>query len=191
MWTFLVQAMKEGSQWLWRLLDPLLAVVALLAVLVGVVVGGVLLDQAVWLIIGVAVALVFVVFAQGAYRVWRGTDEKLTEARKKLAEAVEAKEGHNLKPLLNAGFNLQGLLDASEERVRPPFKDDPVYHWAQETWKALQHVNPAAAKVFFGDKTPYLGRFFATAFSLEADEMGHRAYLDSRVAILEKVVAES
>jgi hypothetical protein len=191
MGTFLVRAMSEGTPWLWRLLTHVLTLVTLLAVAAGVIVVGVLLHQAAWLVAAAAVVLVFVVFAQGAYRVWRGTQDELTEARKEVAEVVEAKEGRDLKPLLNAGLKFQGLLDASEETVRPFYKEDPVYHWAWETWKALQHENPAAAKIFFGDKTPYLDRFFATAFGIEVDGSGRRIYLDSRLAILEQVVAES
>jgi hypothetical protein len=187
---FLVRAMGEGVQWLWRLLTHALTLVTLLAVLAGVIVAGVVLHQAAWLVAGTVAVVVFVVFAQGAYRVWCGTRDELTEVNKELAETLEADKSFALKRLLNAGMKLQGLLDASAE-VSPRlslYKGDPVYEWAKETWEALQYENPGAAKAFFGDKAPYHDGYFETAFVLEAENMGRRVYLDSRVAILEKAV---
>ena len=184
MGTFLMQAVSEGAQWLWRLLTHALTLVTLLAVLAGVIVAGVALHQAAWLVAGAAVVLVFVVFAQGAYRVWCGT-------RDELAVALEAHKSYALKRLLNAGMKLQGLLDASAE-ASPRlslYKSDPVYKWAKEAWEALQYENPSAARAFFGDKAPYHDGYFETGFVLEAEDMGRRAYLDSRVAVLEKAVA--
>jgi hypothetical protein len=190
---FLARAMSEGAQWLWRLLTHFLTLVTLFAVAAGVIVAGVLLHRAAWLIAAAAIVLIFVVFAKGAYIVWHVTHKELTEAREELVEAIEASAGYDLKLLLNAGLKLQGLLDVSEE-VSPRvslYKGDPVYEWARETWEALQRENPAAAKAIFGDRAPYYDGYFETAFVLEAEHMGRRTYLDDRVAILERAVAAS
>jgi hypothetical protein len=93
----------------------------------------------------------------------------------------------DLKRLLREGLRLKGVLDATGENI-PLLKEDPIYHWAKATWEALEVDKPMTAKEFFGDKSPYGGPWFGTAYGLEIDRIGRRAYLDSRIQILAEVV---
>lgn len=108
-----------------------------------------------------------------------------------LLEAMKQSEAsRDLKGQLREGLRLKGRLDAQEDR-KVPHKEDPVYHWARATWVALEHPRPIVAKEFFGDKSPYGSPFFATAFGIEVDRIGRRAYLADRIAILSRVVEPS
>jgi hypothetical protein len=108
-----------------------------------------------------------------------------------LLEAMEQSEAsRDLKGQLREGLRLTGNLDAQEDR-KISHKEDPVYHWARATWVALDHQRPIVAKEFFGDKSPYSRPFFATAYGIEVDRIGRRAYLADRIAILSRVVEPS
>jgi hypothetical protein len=108
-----------------------------------------------------------------------------------LLEAMERSEAsRDLKHQLREGLRLTGRLDAQEDREMP-HKEDPVYHWARATWIALDHQRPIVAKEFFGDKSPYSRPYFATAYGIEVDRIGRRAYLADRIDILSGVVEPS
>jgi hypothetical protein len=99
----------------------------------------------------------------------------------------QLEQSRDLKDLLREGLRLKGVLDAQGDS-KPHHKDDPVYHWARATWAALQHQRPFVAKDFFGDKSPYGSPYFATAYGIEVDRSGRRAYLDGRIAMLAAAV---
>ena len=103
------------------------------------------------------------------------------------SDAVEPPR--DLKELLREGVQLGGMLEAQPD-AKPPHKDDPVYRWARATWLALRHERPLIAKDFFGDKSPHVTAYFATAYGIEVDRIGRRAYLDGRVAILARVIEQ-
>jgi hypothetical protein len=104
-----------------------------------------------------------------------------------MAATKKLEESRDLKELLREGLRLQGILDAQEDS-KPPHKDDPVCHWARATWVALQHQRPLVAKEFFGGKSPYGSPYFATAYGIEVDRLGRRAYLAGRITLLAEVV---
>lgn len=104
-----------------------------------------------------------------------------------IAAKKQHEESIDLKDQLRKGLGLKGILDAQEDS-KPPHTDDPVYHWARATWVALQHQRPLVAKGFFGDKSPYASAYFSTAYGIEVDRVGRRAYLDGRIAILAEAV---
>jgi hypothetical protein len=104
-----------------------------------------------------------------------------------IAAAKKLEESKDLTDLLREGLSLQGALDAQEDS-KPPHKDDPVYRWARETWVALQHQRPLVAQAFFGNKSPYGSAYFATAYGVEVDRIGRRAYLAERIATLAAAV---
>jgi hypothetical protein len=87
---------------------------------------------------------------------------------------------------LDEGLALRGRLDmeADPDRKRPA-KDDPVYWWALASWKCLRQRDPMLAQQFFGSTAPYSEGYFMTAYAVEVDGGGRRAYLDSRIALLD------
>ena len=94
---------------------------------------------------------------------------------------------HHLKRLLRVGVEIRGNLTLADD-PNPFPNEDRVYRWARETWEALQRENPRAARAFFGEKTPYSRAHFKTAYTIEVDRAGRRAYLDTRIPILDEAV---
>ena len=93
------------------------------------------------------------------------------------------------RELLREGIRLRGMLDMrSEPDAKCAAGSDPVYDWTRRTWEALERDEPLTAREFFGDATPYAGGFLITAYGIELEKVGRRAYLDCRITILSSVV---
>lgn len=136
---FLVRAMSEGLRWFLRLLSHFLTLLTLLAVAVGVFVVGVLLHRAAWLVIGIAVVLIFVVFAQGAYRVWRETDKELKDALEAQREGGEPRNREELRRWLEVRIEevLVWRKVIDEETAKPAPNIDRTQNIERLFWDGL------------------------------------------------------
>ncbi len=106
-----------------------------------------------------------------------------------LDEAPQRAEGppspETLRDLLREGIRLRGTLDMwPEPDAKRPAGDDPVFGWTRRTWEALEREEPMTARKFFGDAAPYAGGFLLTAYGIELEKVGRRAYLDRGITIL-------
>jgi hypothetical protein len=80
------------------------------------------------------------------------------------------------------------LQDDPDERL--PLDDDHVFQWAKETFKLLASEFPDSADAFMGKGDAPLGSpYFATAYVLRRDQMGRSEYLESRAAIVRRILA--
>jgi len=185
---FLGQAMIEGLRWLWRVLTHLLTLVTLVAVLAGVFVVGVLLHQAAWLVAGVAVVLVFVVFVQGAYRVWRDTDKELKDALEAQREGGEPRNREELRRWLEVRIEeivvWRAIID--EEAAKPVPNVDRTQSIESMFWEGLNRDIARKLHVLAPDWTDYWNEspewFYAGLTRITSEQVAEFGRLLSWVA---------
>jgi len=72
-----------------------------------------------------------------------------------------------------------------------PFREDPVYLWASETYDLLRGHFPAYADDFYGDDPSLGSETFALPYVMEVKRGSREAYLERRIAVLREAVAEA
>ncbi|HEV2858934.1 MAG TPA: hypothetical protein VGW80_11095 [Solirubrobacterales bacterium] len=138
-----------------------------------------LLPRAVWVTTLILGAALFVVAAV----VWRRGDNSASPAdpMRDLRGQLAAVDGVRV---------WLSLRDDPDERL--PLDDDRVFEWAKETFKLLASEYPDAADTFMGKGDAPLGSpYFATAYVLRRDQMGRSEYLESRAAMVRRILAAS
>jgi hypothetical protein len=107
------RAVSLGSRWAWNVLDQATRAVAVIALLIVSIGGGLLLHRPTPVIVGVAVILVVFSFAEGAYQQWAEAGEDLSSGL--AAVAVELTLVDRLRLAVKHGWAIH-----EQVRLGPP-----------------------------------------------------------------------
>jgi hypothetical protein len=135
---FLVAAMSEGLHWARRVIDNVLLLLALLALVGGIVYGGVLLNKPVWFIAGLVVVAFVVVFGRGTYEVWSKADAARVAVESKAASQADVHAA--IEALDNE--RLAGLMVQAKVRRPRPSRPDVMRYETDESGQTSAWVSP-------------------------------------------------
>lgn len=127
--------MTEGLRWARGVLNHVLLLLALLLLTVGITVGGVLLHRPAWFLGVFGGVLLIVVLGEGAYRVWREAEGRVTDGE----QHAEAKDESVSEPVSDAHRKelqaiavhlLEGVKHTGPAYYLPPGTEKVNLAWA-------------------------------------------------------------
>lgn len=145
-----------------------------------------IVPPAVWIvvsIIGLAIALLgFFVWRRGEPR----HETPLDRIRAVLAQGIDLRT-YVLMEEAGAYENAEGEIVGGEPY--PITRDERLYVWAREAWKAVREHFPEYANEFYGEDYKLGSPYLLYAFSEEVNRDGRDGYLEQRIALLERIIA--